>query len=428
MSYKFETTVGGCLAWNAFVQFALTLEASGTTANSITMVATGDIQQSKPASVTCSSATNATMLVNNLRSGVDSLLTVECDGYSWKVSTCDGSTAMCIDCDDPCTAKISYSNPFVFNPCSRSAYIPMSTFVTVDVSSGFDVPCVLDSSVVPMQDSAEIHFGLTSLGQVFCAAYATGTQEVTIASIFSQRNEAKSYPRKDTVVRIEGLSPSTEYAFFCVGGGLNAQAVSVPNNQYSSVFGRGEVFRTTCCNNVVVSFDLVSMPVNAKTVKSFTIGMKYAPSATVVVDVEVIKKLKVSAVEQVVGTYSVTFTSKAYGTQSLSWPLAAFRTEGDLSLRATAKPSSDVTILFERFGVVLGSVVDDATTQRTRCTESVAVVATQEAPYPVKASYLENGRTIAVTFSQEIDTSAFQQSVFSCNGIVTVGGGISSCS
>jgi hypothetical protein len=291
--------------------------------------------------------------------------------------------------------------------------MPVTTFLRVDVTTDFPVPCVLDSKVEVSRDSAEIHLDMSSRGQVFCAAYASDTNDVTLASIISQRYDTKAVPRQDTTVVIEGLRPDTDYSFFCVGGGLNAQAVSVANDQFTANSVKSSTFRTSCCNQITISFDLISVPVGFIVgTKSFTVGIKHAPATEISVRVEAVKRS--GGQELVVSVSDFIFSPSNFGSRAVNWPTMAFQSSGELYLRATTL-STDVSIEFER---MRDSVVGITSGYYTVCNTTVPILTQAAVPIPMYAAYLTNGRRFAIRFSQDVDISAYKYSDFSCAGIV----------
>jgi hypothetical protein len=213
--------VGGCNSWLSGTGSNLNALLVTQQATDVSLISYNDNSKSRKLK-TCNDKVSSEAILD----AVYATTTAQAETVTTE-KCADSSTALCVDCDDPCgTTQCPSLN--TFNPCGATngnTYGCPATNISINayrVFTGTFVPF----SVAPVIESIEVASTNSSLsvlvalkepvdGIVYCAEYAKDVVPVSVTDIELQNHVDISESSKATI-NIGGLSPQSDYDIYCV--------------------------------------------------------------------------------------------------------------------------------------------------------------------------------------------------------------------
>jgi hypothetical protein len=282
--------VGGCNRWLSGTGSNLNALFVTRQATNVSLISYNDNSKSRELK-TCNDKVSSEAILNAVyattTAQVEPVTTeTTCGSEIWKSRKCaDSSTALCVDCDDPCgTTQCPSLN--TFNPCGATngnTYGCPTTNIDINayrVLTATFVPI----SIAPLIESIEVTSTDSSLrvvvalkesvdGIVYCAEYVKDVVPVSVTDIVLQNHVAMLSASSKATINIGRLLPQSDYDIYCVSqsnlGTFSSLADALKLKKSSKTTG----FKIL---NILVSIQ--SLYVNSKSLNSIKVTLDGLPS------------------------------------------------------------------------------------------------------------------------------------------------------
>eukprot|EP01032_Pedospumella_encystans_P012973 gene12973-14967_t len=294
--YKGINIDGSCESWISLVDNSLALSFSDVdfflSKISLDFVIDTFAVNAQSTTATCADPAIITKLVSNLR--LRRSYQVNCNDYSWRVFSCGSSPVLCVNCKENCVKTVSCPGTSnIVNPCYSDCKerIAAGSNVHFEYTMRAFYPILSNITVISKtQSSITVSVGVSTAGNVYCAAFATGTVLTSVLSIKGAGVSALNPVPASAVLflTMTGLDVDTSYDVYCYSEDFKSHAMPL-----AAAIQTKRKVTTACCRAVTL-------------LTSYTSILQYFPS-TVVADEDV---FRFSINARPASTLSVSLSSK----------------------------------------------------------------------------------------------------------------------
>lgn len=129
--YKGITIGDQCSAWNSYKDNSLNLPFDDIRFQKVTLrfdYFQFDTGVNRTEIATCTRTDPISAIITSLRTGTT--LEVNCNGYTWRVFTCNGNVIFCVNCKRVCVgSEICPGRAYAVNPCTTCAFYTAASTV-----------------------------------------------------------------------------------------------------------------------------------------------------------------------------------------------------------------------------------------------------------------------------------------------------------